>query len=63
MKPTEFFRWWVTNPETGVRSRTRYLMDRKTAEERFPGAEPDPRTREMRNLPESIDEWNVARKG
>jgi hypothetical protein len=38
-------------------------MDRQTAVERFPGAEPDLATREARNLPESQDEWNVARRG
>jgi hypothetical protein len=63
IKPTEFYKWWVTDPETGARIRTTYRMDRKTALERFPGAQPDPLTREVRNLPESPDEWNVARRG
>jgi hypothetical protein len=62
MKPTEFYKWCVTDPETGARSRTAYHMDRETALERFPGAEPDPMTREVRNLPESDAEWNVARR-
>jgi hypothetical protein len=63
MIPTEFFRWWVTDPETGAVKRTTYRMTREDAEQRFPGAEPDPLTREVRNLPESPDEWNVARRG
>jgi hypothetical protein len=63
MKPTESFRWWVTDPETYARMRTTYRMDRETALDRFPGAEAELLTREVGNLPESPDEWTVARRG
>jgi hypothetical protein len=62
MKPTEFYKWFVTAPETGARKRTTYRMTREDAEERFPGAEPDLDTLEVRNLPESPDEWQSAGK-
>jgi len=62
MKPTEFVRCYITDPESSARKRTSYLMNRKTALERFPGAEPDPLARELRNLAESRDEWHVARR-
>ena len=50
--PTEFFLWWIVDERTGKRRRTTYKMQRADAEERFPGAEPDLQTREVRNLPE-----------
>ena len=50
--PTEFFRWYITDERTGKRRLTRYAMTRAEAAERFPDAEPDLRTREVRNLPE-----------
>jgi len=48
---TEFFRWYITDERTGKHRRTTYAMTRAEAAERFPGAEPDLRTREVRNLP------------
>ena len=50
--PTEFFRWWIVDERTGKRRLTRYAMTRADAVERYPGAEPDLRTREVRNLQE-----------
>ena len=56
-KPTEFFRWWVANERRpGKRRLTTYAMTREQAAERFPGAEPDERTRAVRNLPETPEE-------
>jgi hypothetical protein len=63
LKPTEFYKWFVTDPETGARKRTTYRMSREDAEQRFPVAEPDPTTREVHNLPETMHKWNVARRG
>ena len=50
--PTEFFRWWIVDERTGKRRLTSYAMTRANAMERYPGAEPDMRTREVRDLPE-----------
>jgi hypothetical protein len=60
MRQVEFFRWVVTDPETGARRRTSYRMDREEAEQRFPGAVPDEATREVRDLPDSPAEWQSA---
>lgn len=49
--PTEFFRWWITDERTGKRRLTRFAMTRAEAAERYPGAEPNVRTREVRDLP------------
>lgn len=49
--PTEFFRWYVTDERTGKQRLTGYAMSREQAAERFPGARPDLRTREVRHLP------------
>jgi hypothetical protein len=50
--PTEFFHWYVVDERTRKRRLTPYAMTRAEAAERFPDAEPDLRTREVRNLPE-----------
>lgn len=47
-KQVEYFRWWIVDERTGKRRRTTYAMDRETALERFPAAEPDPATRKTR---------------
>jgi hypothetical protein len=52
MKKVEFYRWWIIDERTGKRRLTRYAMTREQAAERFPDAEPDLRTREVRILPE-----------
>jgi hypothetical protein len=54
--PTEFYRWWISDERTGKRRRTTYELTRERAAERFPDAEPDLRTREVRDLPESGEE-------
>jgi hypothetical protein len=57
VKPTEFFKFWVPNERRPGKLRlTTYRMTREQAEERFPGAEPDLRTLEVRNLPEPGDD-------
>jgi len=50
--PTEYFRWYITDERTGKRRLTTYAMTRADAVERFPDAEPDLGTREVRDLPE-----------
>ena len=50
--PTEFFRWWIDDERTGQRRLTAYKLSRADAERAFPGAEADPLTREVRNVPE-----------
>jgi hypothetical protein len=49
--PTEYFRWWITDERTGKRRLTTYKMTRAQAAERYPGAEPDLQTCEVRHLP------------
>jgi hypothetical protein len=57
VKPTEFFKWWVPDERRPGKLRlTTYRMTREQAAERFPSAEPDLRTLEVRNLPDSGDE-------
>ena len=48
--PTEFFHWYIVDERTGKRERTTYKLTRKDAEQAFPGAEPDPGSRELRHL-------------
>jgi len=50
--PTEFFRWWIADERTNKRRLTTYKLTKDEAAERYPGAESDLRTREVRNLPE-----------
>jgi len=52
---TEFFCWWVIDERTGERRLTRFKLTRVDAQRACPGAEPDPQTREVRNLPD-VDE-------
>ena len=63
MKPVEFFFWIYVDPESGALRRTPCRMDREEAARRFPGAVPDPLTREVRQLPESPCEWDSAGAG
>jgi hypothetical protein len=46
---TEFFRWWIVDPRTGKRRLTTTHLSRSNAQRRFPGAEPDPASREFRD--------------
>jgi len=50
--PTEFFRWWIVDERTGTRRLTTYKMQRADAASRYPGAEPNLQSREVRQLPE-----------
>ena len=50
--PTEFFKFWIVDERTGKRRLTTYKLTRAQAADRYPGAEPDLQTREVRNLPE-----------
>jgi hypothetical protein len=61
--PTEFFRWFIVDERTGKRRLTTYAMTRKHAAERFPDAEPDLRTREVRNLPDRGEAADNTRPG
>ena len=49
----EFFRWWVLDECTGERRLTSYKLNRADAQRAFPGAEPDPLTREVRDWPDA----------
>lgn len=62
MKQVEFWRWSYADPEDGTLKVTRYRMDRKEAQKRFPGALAVPGSLEMRSLPESADDRNAARR-
>jgi hypothetical protein len=59
--PTEFFKWWIADERTGKRRLTTYAMAREEAAERFPDAEPNLSTREVRNLPEPGEARGNAR--
>jgi hypothetical protein len=41
---------WIADEVTGKRRKTSYRMDRETAPERYPDAEPDPNSREVRQV-------------
>ena len=57
MKEVEFFQWWIPpNPWSKKPYLSSYKMDRKVAEERYPGATPYLVTREVRNIPETPEE-------
>jgi len=47
-------RWWITDERTGKRLLTRYAMTRVQAAERYPDAEPDLQSREVRDLPDEV---------
>ena len=48
--PPEFFRFWIVDERTGKRRLTTYRMTSAEAAVRYPGAEPDLQTREVRHL-------------
>jgi hypothetical protein len=48
--PTELFKWWIIDEHTGAPRLTSYKLTRADAARAFPGAEPDLRTRELRDL-------------
>ena len=47
----EFYRWWITDDRTGERRLTEYKLSRADAQRAFPGAVPDPGSREVRDSP------------
>jgi hypothetical protein len=49
--PTNFYRWNIVDEVTGKTSLTRWLMTAEDAATRYPGAVPDLRSLEIRNLP------------
>jgi hypothetical protein len=57
MKATELYRFYVVDEVTGKPRLTRYRMTREEANERHPGAEPELRSLEIRDLPESPAEF------
>jgi hypothetical protein len=44
----EYFRWWVVDQRTGKRLLTDERISREDAQSQFPGAVPEPQTREFR---------------
>src|SRR5689334_17681591 len=57
MKQVELYRWWIPDERRPGKVRlTGYAMTREQAAERFPGAQADEATREVRELPETPDE-------
>jgi hypothetical protein len=59
-KLTEFLRWYVPDERKPGKLRlTRYHMTREVPAELFPGAFPDPRSRETRDLPETAEEMRA----
>jgi hypothetical protein len=63
MIPTEFYHWWIVDERTGERRLTAYKLARVDAQRAFPGAEPELRTRELRNLPEAGEAPSDSRPG
>jgi hypothetical protein len=53
MKEVEYFRWWVTGPRRSRPYLTDFLMTAEEAARHYPGAKPEPATRELRFLPEA----------
>ena len=47
----EYFRFWVVDEVTSRLRHTSYKMTREQAAERYPGADPDLSTREVRQTP------------
>src|SRR5258705_5986723 len=47
-----FYRWWIVDEVTGVRVLTPYKLTRAHAKLTFPDAEPDLKSREVRDLPD-----------
>ena len=62
MKTVEFWKWRYTDPETGAPRVTSYRMTVEEAQQRFPDAQAVEGTCEIRDLPESPDEWQTAGK-
>ncbi len=59
MKPTPFYYWMIRDERTGKLRKTRYLMDEVTALGRHPEAVKVPGAPEIRDLPETPDEFKA----
>jgi hypothetical protein len=53
MKEIEYFRWWVTVPRRKRPYLTDFLMNAEEAARHYPGARPEPATRELRVVADS----------
>jgi hypothetical protein len=61
--PTEFFRWWIPDELTGKHRLTAYKLTRADAGRAFPGAEPEQRSREVRDLADPSEAPGNSRPG
>ena len=59
MHKETYANYWLTN-EFGKRRRSTWKMTEAEAKQRDPSAEVVPGTQEVRNLPESRDEWDMT---
>jgi hypothetical protein len=57
MKRVEYFHWWITNEVTGKRVKTDYAMTVEVALTQWPGAEAVEGSREVREVPETEEEF------
>lgn len=57
----EFYRFWILNPRTGKPDLTAGYMSRAEAAEAHPGAEPEMRTYELREVPDTPSHQDKAR--
>ena len=51
MKEVEYFRWWVVDARRKRPYLTDFLMNAEEAARHYPGARPEPATRELRMVP------------
>lgn len=52
--PIELWRWWITDERSGKRRLTKFHMTEKDALERYPDAERDPASHEVRQGPGNV---------
>ena len=52
MKEVEYFRWWVVDARRKRPYLTDFLMNAEEAARHYPGARPEPATRELRMVPD-----------
>lgn len=60
MLQVEYFRWWVTAPGRRRPYLTSFLMPAEQALATYPGARPEPSTREIRQVPDTEAERSTA---
>jgi hypothetical protein len=65
MPTAEFYRWWLVDQVTGERVLTAFKLTRAHASLAVPGAEPELKSREERDLPDlgSGPPWATSRPG